>query len=151
LWCRASSSPWAASRASNPCWPPKSDPWPRWEANDPTATATIAHDAWDRLLKRYVQPASDGINRFAYGQIVESDRRVIDAYVGGLADVAIGRHRRAEQRAYWINLYNALTVRDVLEHYPVATISAITTSRRAYFPSARGTASWSPSRARPRA
>ena len=72
-----------------------------------------------------MQPASDGINGFAYGQIVEADRRVLDAYVAGLADVAIGRHRRAEQRAYWINLYNALTVRVVLEHYPVATIRDI--------------------------
>ena len=93
--------------------------------HDPAASATIAHDAWDGLLKSYVRRAPDGINRFAYGQVSKDDRRVLDAYVAGLAGVAIGRHRRAEQRAYWINFYNALTVRVVLEHYPVATIRDI--------------------------
>ena len=104
---------------------PKSDLWPRWEAHEPASKATIGHDAWDFLLKSYVRPAPDGINRFAYGQVSEADRRSLDAYVAGLADVAIGRHRRAEQRAYWINLYNALTVRVVLDHHPVATIRDI--------------------------
>ena len=47
---------------------PKSDPWPRWTAHDPAASATIAHDAWDGLLKSYVRRVPDGINRFAYGQ-----------------------------------------------------------------------------------
>ena len=104
---------------------PKSDPWPRWTAHESAATATIQHDAWDRLLKSYVRPAPDGINRFAYGQVSKADRQALDAYVAGLAGVAIGRHRRDEQRAYWINLYNALTVRVVLDHYPVATIRDI--------------------------
>ncbi|MDP7650223.1 MAG: DUF547 domain-containing protein [Rhodospirillales bacterium] len=104
---------------------PKSEPWPRWTAHDPHSTATIAHDAWDGLLKSYVHPAPGGINRFAYGQVSRVDRQALDAYVAELAEVAIDHHRRAEQRAYWINLYNALTVRVVLDHYPVATIRDI--------------------------
>jgi hypothetical protein len=104
---------------------PKSDPWPRWTAHDPASTATIEHDAWNRLLKIYLRPAPDGIGRFAYSQVSKADRRVLDAYIAGLAGIAIGDYRRAEQRAYWFNLYNALTVRVVLDHYPVATIRDI--------------------------
>lgn len=54
-----------------------------------------------------------------------TDRQALDAYIAGLAGVAIDDYRRDEQRAYWINLYNALTVRVVLDHYPVATIRDI--------------------------
>ncbi len=36
--------------------------------------------------------------------------------------------RRPEQLAYWINLYNALTVQVVLDHYPVASIHDIAIS-----------------------
>ena len=104
---------------------PKSDPWPRWTAHDPASSAIIEHDAWDSLLKSYVHRAPDGINRFAYGQVSEVDRQALDTYIAGLAGVAISRHRRDEQRAYWINLYNTLTVRVVLDHYPVATIRDI--------------------------
>jgi hypothetical protein len=104
---------------------PKSEPWPRWTAHDPASTATIAHDAWDDLLKKYLRPASDGINRFAYGRVNGPDRKTLDVYIAELSDVAIGRYRRPAQRAYWINLYNALTVRVVLDHYPVATIRDI--------------------------
>ena len=39
---------------------------------------------------------------------------------------------RDEQKAYWINLYNALTVKVVLDHYPVRTIRLINLSSRAF-------------------
>ncbi len=39
--------------------------------------------------------------------------------------VPISAYKRDEQRAYWINLYNALTVKVVLDHYPVKTIRKI--------------------------
>ena len=37
----------------------------------------------------------------------------------------IGTYNRFEQMAYWINLYNALTVRLVLDNYPIASIRDI--------------------------
>ena len=39
-----------------------------------------------------------------------------------MAALAVGGYSRPEQFAYWVNLYNALTVRVVLDHYPVASI-----------------------------
>ncbi len=39
-----------------------------------------------------------------------------------------GRHRRTEQLAYWINLYNALTVKVVLDHHPLPSIRDISIS-----------------------
>jgi Protein of unknown function, DUF547 len=42
----------------------------------------------------------------------------------------ISTYNRSEQKAYWINLYNALTVSLVLQHYPVESIRDIDISGR---------------------
>ncbi|MCP4328522.1 MAG: DUF547 domain-containing protein [Alphaproteobacteria bacterium] len=101
---------------------PDADLWERWTAHDRTSAARVDHSTWSRILATYTRPAEDGLTRFAYGAVTPSDRDAVADYVGQLAAVPVSRLNRAEQRASWINLYNALTVRVVLEHYPVTTI-----------------------------
>lgn len=104
---------------------PRAELWNRWATHDPASTQRVDHGAWDRLLKAYVAPGADGVNRVAYGRVAAPDRAALDAYLAGLAATAVSGLTRAEQRAYWINLYNALTLRVVLAHYPVETIRDI--------------------------
>ncbi|NBC31313.1 MAG: DUF547 domain-containing protein [Alphaproteobacteria bacterium] len=104
---------------------PAADLWPRWQAHDPASAATIDHEPWTALLRRHVSEGPDGINRVAYGRWQTADRDSLAAYLDRLAGIAIGTHNRAEQFAYWVNLYNALTIRVVLDHYPVASIRDI--------------------------
>ena len=104
---------------------PKADLWERWTAHDPKSAATIDHSDWDRLLARYVMTGADGLNRFDYKGVTPEDRAALKGYISRLARVPISRYARPEQRAYWINLYNALTVDVVLDHYPVASIRDI--------------------------
>ncbi|MEM7025976.1 MAG: DUF547 domain-containing protein, partial [Pseudomonadota bacterium] len=70
-------------------------------------------------------PSQDGVNRFTYGAFSADDKAVLDQYLRDLAAVQISSHNRAEQMAYWINLYNALTVQVILDHYPVESIRDI--------------------------
>lgn len=104
---------------------PAAELWPRWQAHDPASTATIDHSAWARFLSRYLVQSEDGINRVRYGAVSAADRRSLDAYVEALAAVPISTFNRDEQIAYWANLYNALTLQVVLDHYPVGSIRAI--------------------------
>jgi hypothetical protein len=104
---------------------PKAELWPRWQAHDPGATATIDHAAWDRFLKTYVVESPDGIARVAYGRVASADRQALTGYIDALSAAPVSRLARPEQAAYWINLYNALTVRVVLDHYPVKSIRDI--------------------------
>ena len=53
---------------------PSANLWERWTANDPAATRSIDHGAWDRFLKTYVLASGDGINRVAYARVSGSDR-----------------------------------------------------------------------------
>jgi hypothetical protein len=102
--------------------------WERWLAADPDSTAIVDHHAWDRLLRRHVVIGADGINRVAYGSVSGEDRKHLRTYIAALSKLRIGSYRRAEQFAYWVNLYNALTVDLVLDHYPVDSIRSIDVS-----------------------
>lgn len=104
---------------------PAAEPWPRWELHDPESTRIIDHSAWTRILERYVRQGDDGIARFAYAAVTQPDRANLDAYIDRLAATDIDAFDRDRQRAFWINLYNALTIDVVLEHYPVDSIRDI--------------------------
>ena len=104
---------------------PEAELWRRWTAHDPAAQTRIDHGAWTRFLARNVLRDAAGIARLSYGAVDAADRAGLARYIDGLAKVPISRYRRAEQFAYWINLYNALTVRVVLDHYPVDSIRDI--------------------------
>jgi hypothetical protein len=107
---------------------PKAEPWPRWEAHDPASTATIDHAAWQRFVAANVVAGSDGVNRIAYGRVRAADRRALETYIAMLSATPIGRHRRDEQRAFWINLYNAATVKLILDRYPLESILKLSIS-----------------------
>ena len=101
---------------------PKADLWPRWTANDPNSRSVIDHSPWQQFLTTYLVAEEDGVNRLHYGRVSATDRRKLKAYIAQLEAVPISKYRRAEQLAYWVNLYNALTVEVILRHYPTASI-----------------------------
>lgn len=104
---------------------PKADLWAYWETHDSQSAETIDHQSWHRFLGDYVAPGEDGINRLDYGGVTPDDRAALDNYISMLGEIIVTRLNRNEQKAYWINLYNALTVQVVLDAYPVASIRDI--------------------------
>jgi len=86
---------------------------------------TVDHVAWDKLLKAYVKPGSDGINRVDYDAFKKSGHRALKDYVARLQAVDPGRLDRNEQFAFFANLYNAKTIDIVLDKYPVKSIKDI--------------------------
>lgn len=104
---------------------PKSELWPRWQAHDAASTQTVNHDKWDMLLKAYVKPDASGLNRFDYQHVSSADRQALRDYIAALGQVPVSKLNRSEQYAYWLNLYNALTIDVVLDHMPVKSIKDI--------------------------
>jgi hypothetical protein len=105
---------------------PKADLWARWQKHDAANSQKIDHGAWNGFLKKYlIAPHPSGVNRLRYAAVSPEDRKALRNYLDQLQGVAISSYNRAEQKAYWINLYNALTVHVVLVHYPVDSIRDI--------------------------
>lgn len=101
---------------------PSADLWPRWQKNDGASVQMVDHSPWNSLLGKYVRVEPAGINRFNYSGISGDDRRALDAYLQQMQEVVVSQLNRGEQKAFWINLYNALTVKVILDHYPVGSI-----------------------------
>ena len=107
---------------------PKPELLEHWTAHNPSNTTIIDHSAWSRILKQYLSRDGNGINRFAYAKTKAGDVAALNAYVENLSRMPINDFNRAEQKAFWINLYNALTVKVVLAAYPVKSIRDIAIS-----------------------
>lgn len=104
---------------------PEADLWERWTAHDDTSGETIDHTAWTDFLGKYLQEGDEDVTRLDYGGVDAGDRDRLDRYIERLAGIPISDYSRPEQFAYWVNLYNAVTVDVVLEHYPVESIRDI--------------------------
>ncbi len=104
---------------------PSASLWQRWNTFDPESSVSIDHSPWHDWLGRFVTTSADGINRVAYGSVSPAERNQLKAYIADMTALQVGDYNRAQQRAYWINLYNALTVDIVLENYPLDSIRDI--------------------------
>jgi hypothetical protein len=92
-------------------------------AADSCALFDQEHTAWTSLLRRYVR---DGVVDYAGWK--RSGQEDLDAYLGSLESVCRGHYdtwSRPQKLAFWINAYNAYTVRLVLNHYPLRSIRDI--------------------------
>lgn len=78
-----------------------------------------SHQAFDELLKKHV--SKDGIVNYK-GFI--QDKAKLDKYLDLLSNNAPdrGKWSKEEQLAYWINAYNAFTVKLIVDNYPVKSI-----------------------------
>ncbi len=112
---------------------PQAELWPRWEAHDSTSTTKIDHSQWGAFLDTYlITDHHSGVNLVPYGEVSAGDRAALQHYVAQLEGVSVSELNRDEQMAYWLNLYNAVTVELILEHYPVDSIRDINISGRAF-------------------
>jgi hypothetical protein len=107
---------------------PSANLWPRWEKNAPNSRESINHSLWGNLLSRHVRKSNRGVNLVDYRGFSAADRTMLADYIAILTGVSISQFNRDQQLAYWINLYNALTVQVVLDHYPVDSIRDINIS-----------------------
>jgi len=102
--------------------------WPKWEINNPLSREVISHQEWQTFLTRCVVTNNEGINLVNYPQLTDADRVLLQRYITRLAQIDISHYNRAEQLAFWLNLYNALTVQTVANYYPVTSINEINIS-----------------------
>ena len=105
---------------------PKADAWLRWQAHVTGSERAVNHDPWDAILAEVVSLGDDGVARVDYPALTgDALRGQLDGYIAQLASTPVSELDRAEQQAYWINLYNALTLQVMRNHYPVDSIQDV--------------------------
>jgi len=82
--------------------------------------------AYANILQTRITRGAGGLNKFDYaGAHRAGDLRQITAYTDYLQSQNPDAMGQNDQIAYWANLYNALTLKVVLENYPVKSIRKI--------------------------
>ena len=115
-----------ALSSAAPAWAAPTDQlWSHWTTYDAKSTVSVDHQPWQRLLSRYVVASDDGINRVAYRAFDDSSKILLSQYLKTLSNLQPTQLNQAQQLAYWINLYNALTVQVVLDHPKKSSIRSM--------------------------
>ncbi len=82
-----------------------------------------SHAAWTRILSRFVRA-----EKVDYTGLHQRGRPDLEAYLRELSAVcrdAPAHWSRPQRLAYWINTYNASTVKLVVDHHPIKSIRSI--------------------------
>lgn len=103
---------------------PKSDLWPYWDVSNQQSSTSLSHHKWQAILDIYLISQGE-YTLFKYAQVTPSDKEKLTQYLSDLSNTDPRELNKKEQYAYWVNLYNALTVQLILDNYPVASITKI--------------------------
>ncbi|MFQ3229314.1 DUF547 domain-containing protein [Reinekea sp.] len=101
------------------------DPIAAFTINDGQSTVVLDHSAWQYFLNNYLEFDDFGQSYFTYQDVTSSDQAQLNNYLKVLSSVSTRSLNAKEEHAFWINLYNALTVKVVLDAYPVDSIKDI--------------------------
>jgi hypothetical protein len=93
----------------------------KWPANQQVSMDQVDHTTWNELLQLYVD-ANGNVNYTAW-KANAAHVKALDQYLTGLSQATRSKQsQRASQLAYWINAYNAVTIRGILQVYPTKSI-----------------------------
>ncbi|WP_229728649.1 DUF547 domain-containing protein [Hymenobacter glacieicola] len=87
----------------------------------PAAPTPVDHGTYERLLKKHVN--EKGLVSYVG---FKADEKEFNQYLASLSkNPPAAGWSKPEQMAYWINAYNAYTLRLILDHYPLQSIKDI--------------------------
>jgi len=101
----------------------------QWSRNNVNSVDIIDHGMWSDFLTRYA--TEDDVShdvQVHYGSVRPIDYKRLNYYIEFLQKQRLYDLNQNEQKAFWINLYNALTVQLILDHYPCHTVRDINIS-----------------------
>lgn len=104
---------------------PKADLWERWLQHNTQNESSIDHQPWNLFLQKYIVEDESKLNRIAYSRVTTDDKIALKEYIKQRSSLLISKFNQEQQRAFWINLYNALTIDIIMDHYPVESILKI--------------------------
>lgn len=87
-----------------------------WDDREPASQIKVNHAPWQALLDQYLDDQHpSGISRFNYDAVSDADRARLTEYIDYLLLLEPRQLNVDEQKAYWINIYNARVVQLVVD------------------------------------
>lgn len=102
--------------------------WPLWEITNPLSQKKISHSNWQTFLNKKVITNAEGINLIDYANLTTFDKKLLRHYISEMSTIKIQNYNRAEQLAFWLNIYNATVVEFIMRYYPINSVEKINIS-----------------------
>ncbi|MDB4766556.1 DUF547 domain-containing protein [bacterium] len=100
-------------------------------ATEQVSMDRIDHSVWNSLLSKYVDDAG-GVN-YAGLKASQTDSQALEGYIAQLSSASLTQNAaRENQMAYWINAYNSVTMKGMLQEYPTTSIRNFTSEDGGY-------------------
>lgn len=97
-----------------------------WNDSEELSELSVDNSKWGSLLKKFViTNHSSGVNRIDYAAFTEADRAELGQYIDYMQQLDPRQLTKARQKAYWLNLFNAALVQEVLESEPEDSIREV--------------------------
>ena len=103
---------------------PKSELWDYWDVSNEKNATTISHQYWQQTLDKYLENQGE-YSLFDYANVTNSDEKILNSYLRQMRRIDPREYKKSEQYAYWVNLYNAITVKIILDNYPIKSITKL--------------------------
>lgn len=98
---------------------PESNLDPYWNEQGTASLPSV--EGWQLFLDRYLVTRGQH-TLVRYEQVTDTSKNALNEWISRQAAVNPKTLARDDQYAYWVNLYNALTVQVILDSYPVSSI-----------------------------
>lgn len=84
-----------------------------------TLNTTISHDLFTQVLQEHVHKG-----RIDYAKL-KANPETFEKYLDQLATAEPDKMAYNEQMSFWINAYNALVIKGVIDHYPIKSVKKV--------------------------
>jgi hypothetical protein len=103
---------------------PSAQLWGYWNKSDQLSKEKINFKPWQDFLDKYVVQKGDQtfVN---YSAVSKKDKQILNKAINTYSKLNILKYNKNQQLAYWINMYNMLTIHVILQYYPVKSITDI--------------------------
>lgn len=102
-----------------------------WDDREPNSKMRVDNSRWQAILDKYLVVKSGDKSRFRYNLVSSSDVTSLKLYIDYLQSLEPRQFNTKEQKAYWVNLYNATALMLVLQNnepeFPLEKFSDIKT------------------------
>ena len=97
---------------------------PHWQVSNEVSTEKVNHQPLDDLLSIYVTESPE-LREVNYSGFTQQDKQKLTRYLQYLQSLDPRNFNKNEQLAYWVNLYNGLIIKLILDNYPVTSVRKI--------------------------
>lgn len=97
--------------------PPLEGPLAQFAAHDPKSTQTYSYLLWTKILGTVIEEDDKGNSGVDYGALGVTGQHALESFVAELASIPVSTLNRNEQLAYWLNLYNAASLRLMIDQF----------------------------------